>query len=178
MEMPIAHRSFWRRFVSATNTTDADTRYAGSFDDINSQELTPDELEQILGGSKTASSGLLAEFRASGRRLPREHDLTILLDEAGRPVAVIETLELTIEKFAEVDDSFARAHGAGQSLKSWRRHCRASFAARARTLGAPFGEDTELVCHRFRVVFDDTAGEGDGAAMLACNIGENGTIST
>ncbi len=177
MEMPISHRRFWRRFVAETDIVDADARYAGSFDDINSQELTPDELEQIRTGDKTASSGLLAEFRASGRRLPREHDLTVLLDEAGTPMSVIETLELIIEKFADVDDSFARAHGEGQSLKSWRRHCRASFAARARALGAPFGEDTELVCHRFRVVFDEAAGPADDAGALTCDIGAHGTIT-
>ena len=152
---PVPHPHFWKQFLDATATdpTDAQSRFYGTLHPGDSMAGFDDSVELVLSGDKTASSALLAEYTAAGRRPPEPSALSIVLDQDGAPVAVIETLAVAIERFAEVDDAFARAHGDGQTLKSWRRHCRAACAARARALGAPFGESTELFCHRFRVVF-------------------------
>jgi uncharacterized protein YhfF len=167
MDKPIPHPDFWRRFRAKNPIADADARFYDTVHGDDSMAVPGDGVDMILSGDKTASSALLADYRASGRGLPRQFDLSILLDSEDRPVAVIETVEIVVERFAEIDDSFARAHGGGQSLKSWRRQCRAAFAPRARQLGTPFGEETELVCHRFRVVYVPRDDAADPAAAIA-----------
>jgi uncharacterized protein YhfF len=149
----IPYPEFWREFLATTNIQDADTRFHDVTHADDSMASMADAVQQILSGDKTAGSALLADYEATGREPPPRRGLSILVDESDSPIAVLETLESTITRFSDVDDAFARAHGQGQSLKSWRRQCRAAFAARARALGTPFGEDSLLVCHRFRVVF-------------------------
>jgi uncharacterized protein YhfF len=144
---------FWREFLATTGIQDANARFHDVTHADDSMASMTDAVQQILSGDKTAGSALLADYEATGRVPPPRRGLSILLDGSDAPVAVLETMEAIIAPFADMDDAFARAHGPGQSLKSWRRQCRAAFAARARALGTPFGEDSLLVCHRFRVVF-------------------------
>ena len=153
------HVDFWKRFVAVTDVPDAAAR---SFHVLRIGEgrASADEAAAlIVSGAKTATTSLKLDYELSGDSLPTVGMLSIVEDGAGRPVAVIETTEVVVERFSEIDDAFARSYGEwGGSLKSWRRQCRANYAARCRNLGRPFGEDTELVCERFRLVFRAAAG--------------------
>jgi uncharacterized protein YhfF len=97
----------------------------------------------VLEGRKiatcwTASEGLLTEV---GKR-------TVMLDGSGRPRAVLETVELTLRRFDEVDASFAYDEGEGdRTLAFWRQAHRAYFDRRGQ-----FSEEMMLWCQRFRIV--------------------------
>lgn len=97
----------------------------------------------VLAGRKTAtcwaaSQGLLTEV---GKRM-------VMLDGAGRPRAVIETVELTQRRFPEVDAAFAHNEGEGdRSLAYWRQAHRTYF-----TRLGQFSEDMLLYCERFRII--------------------------
>ena len=97
----------------------------------------------VLAGKKTAtcwaaSDGLLTEV---GKRM-------VVLSGSGRPLAVVETVELTQRRFDEVDAAFAHDEGEGdRSLAHWRSAHRAYFTRLGR-----FAEDMPLYCERFRVV--------------------------
>ena len=97
----------------------------------------------VLAGLKTAtcwaaSEGMLTEV---GKRM-------VMLDGAGRPRAVIETVELTRRQFDAVDAQFAFDEGEGdRTLDFWRRAHRTYFGRRGQ-----FAEDMDLMCERFRVV--------------------------
>jgi uncharacterized protein YhfF len=72
----------------------------------------------------------------------------VMLDGAGRPRAVIETVELTQRRFGEVDAAFAWDEGEDdRSLDSWRRAHAAYFTRRGQ-----FAPDMLLWCERFRLV--------------------------
>jgi uncharacterized protein YhfF len=174
MEKPIPHPNFWRNFLAATDISDANSRLYGTTTADDSMAAADEAVQQILSGDKTASSALLAEYRATNRPAPQVGDLGILVDEDGSPVAVVETTSVSIERFCDVDDQFARAHGPGQSLKSWRRQCRSAFAARARSMGTPFGEDSELICHRFRVVYVAPGAAIDVGHLVEFSPGDDG----
>lgn len=97
----------------------------------------------VLKGRKRATCWAASEGRLTevGKRM-------VMLDGAGRPRAVLETVELTLRRFGEVDAAFAHDEGEGdQTLAFWRQAHRAYF-------GHPgqFTEDMLLWCERFRVV--------------------------
>jgi uncharacterized protein YhfF len=103
-----------------------------------------DELAQlVLDGRKratcwAASDGLSTEV---GRRM-------VMLDGAGRPRAVVETVELVQRQFDQVDAAFAFDEGENdRSLHGWRRAHRNFF-----TRLGQFAPDMLLYCERFRVV--------------------------
>jgi uncharacterized protein YhfF len=97
----------------------------------------------VLAGRKTATcwsaaDGALTEI---GKRM-------VMLDGAGRPRAVIETVELTQRRYDEVDAAFASDEGEDdRTLGSWRRAHRNYF-----TRLGQFAPDMLLYCERFRVV--------------------------
>jgi uncharacterized protein YhfF len=102
-----------------------------------------DELGQlVLDGVKTATCWAAVEGPLShvGKRM-------VMLDGAGRPRAVIETLEIIQRRFGEVDESFASDEGEGdRTLAYWR----AAHERYFRRLGQ-FSPDMMLYCERFRV---------------------------
>ena len=97
----------------------------------------------VLAGKRTAtcwaaSEGLLTEV---GKR-------TVVLSGSGRPLAVIETVELQRRRFHEVDAAFAHDEGEGdRSLAYWRDAHRTYFTRLGR-----FAEDMPLFCERFHLV--------------------------
>ena len=72
----------------------------------------------------------------------------VVRDGAGRPVAVIETTELTQRRFDQVDAQFAFDEGEGdRSLEYWRHAHRRYFSRRGE-----FADDMMLYCERFKLI--------------------------
>jgi histidinol-phosphate aminotransferase len=66
-------------------------------------------LQLVLAGIKTATASALWDYEASGDPLPEKGSLSIILDGAGHPRALIETTDVTIMPFADVDAEHAFA---------------------------------------------------------------------
>ncbi|GMA25325.1 hypothetical protein GCM10025864_30840 [Luteimicrobium album] len=122
---------------------------AWSFGD--SPRLADELLALVLAGRKTATSSSLPEYEAGGEPLPRVGELSILLDGAGRPRALIRTTHVETVPFAQVTADFAAAEGEGdRSLQSWQEEHRRSFR---RALGTErFDDATPVVCERFELL--------------------------
>ncbi|MEZ2122155.1 MULTISPECIES: ASCH domain-containing protein [unclassified Corynebacterium] len=113
----------------------------------------------ILSGEKTATSTLLREHEAEGTE-PRMLLGTreVVVDSDNRPVCVIETTDVVIRRFGDVDDEFARAEGEGFATSGeWASAHRGFWHSTEyrEAIGDPHftvSEDTPVVCTRFRVV--------------------------
>jgi uncharacterized protein YhfF len=68
----------------------------------------------VVRGEKTATSDLLWYYEQLGRELWRVGNLHIVCDWEWRPVCVIETVELRIRPFKDVDERFAFDYGEGE----------------------------------------------------------------
>ena len=103
-----------------------------------------DELASlVLAGVKTATCWAAVEGlkTAVGKR-------TVMLNGFGRPLAVIETVELEQRRFDEVDAAFAYDEGEDdRSLASWREAHRRYF-----TRLGQYADNMLLYCERFRVI--------------------------
>jgi uncharacterized protein YhfF len=109
----------------------------------------------IVQGVKTATCSALWEWEAEGNPIPRPGLITIALNGRGKPLCIVETFEVTIRKYNEVDADFAREEGEGDlSLDYWRKAHRNYFSrVLPRKTDKEFSEDMPLVCERFRVIF-------------------------
>lgn len=112
----------------------------------DSPELADELLALVLAGRKTATCAALASFGEGGEPMPVVGRRDVVLDGLGRPAAVVETVELTVCRFDEVDAAFAEQEGEGP-LEEWRRGHEAYFRR-----NGGFSPDMELLCERFRVV--------------------------
>jgi uncharacterized protein YhfF len=112
----------------------------------------------ILDGTKTSTTGLLEEYRREGTSVEEVGALELVVDSAGRGVAVIETTEVEVKPMADVDLQFAIDEGEGfETVAEWHdAHVRFFTSAEmAAALGDPpvaIDGGTLVVCTRFRVV--------------------------
>jgi uncharacterized protein YhfF len=109
----------------------------------DSPALADELLELVLNGTKTATCSTEDEPNIS-----KPCERWIVLDGKGDPKCVIESIEVTFQRYTEVDAKFAFDEGEGdRSLAYWREAHRQYF----RRLGK-FNEDMMLMCERFRLV--------------------------
>lgn len=121
---------------------------AVSFSFGDSPALADKLLALVLAGRKTATCGALHDFGPGKEALPEVGRRDVVLDGQDRRAAVIETVEVTIRRFDEVDAGFARDEGEGDlSLEDWRAGHQRYFER-----NGGFSPDMQLVCERFRLV--------------------------
>ena len=108
----------------------------------------------VLAGTKTATCGSVAGYEYDGEPIPQVGDLSIVTDWGGVPLCVIETTEVTIRAYRDVDAQFAYDEGEGdRSLGYWREAHRRFFTRECAEIGGEFDENMPLACERFRLVY-------------------------
>ncbi len=84
----------------------------------------------VLAGIKTATCSLTWAYEAEGEKIPETGDLSVITNWDGDPLCVIETTEVEIKPFNQVDEQFAYDEGEGdRSLAFW-RNAHLSFFSR------------------------------------------------
>jgi uncharacterized protein YhfF len=112
----------------------------------------------ILDGTKTTTTGLIANYEYEGSPLPRPGQREAVIDSAGSRVAVIELTAVRVIRLGDVDLAHAVGEGEGYtSVAEWRAgHEEFWHSAEMRAaLGDPgftVDEDTMLVVEEFRLV--------------------------
>jgi uncharacterized protein YhfF len=121
-----------------------DWRHLESFAFGDGPELADELLVLVLEGRKRATCWAVSE----GMKGAEIGKCMVALDGAGRPRAVLQTLELTQRRFDEVDAAFAFDEGEGdRSLAFWRA-AHQSYFTRLKL----YRPDMMLWCERFRLV--------------------------
>ena len=146
---------FWRAYVGSlpADSPIRDQEYeAWSFGD--GPEMADGLGALVRDGIKTATCSALWELEAEGGPLPEVGEKSVILDGKDEPLCIIETTEVAVRRFDEVDGRFAYEEGEGdRSLEYWRREHRRFFARTLPGIGRRFSEDMPLVCERFRVIY-------------------------
>jgi uncharacterized protein YhfF/ubiquinone/menaquinone biosynthesis C-methylase UbiE len=123
----------------------------------------------IVAGSKTTTSGLVADYQHEGEALPRPGQREAVVDSAGRRVAVIKTTAVRVIRLGDVDLAHALGEGEGYtSVAQWRAgHERFWHSAQMReAMDDPeftVDDDTLMVAQAFRLV-ETGSGEPTGVA--------------
>ncbi|MDQ5818423.1 MAG: ASCH domain-containing protein [Actinomycetota bacterium] len=109
----------------------------------------------ILSKTKTATWSALWEWEAEASSLPEVGQKTIVLDGNDDPLCTIETTEVEVRPYNEVDARFAYEEGEGdRSLESWRQAHWRFFSRTLPNMGKEPTPDMPLVCERFRVIHE------------------------
>ena len=116
----------------------------------------------VLDGSKTTTTGLVADYEHEHEHepLPCPGLREVVIDSAGRPVAVIETTAVQVIRLAEVDLTHALGEGEGYtSVAEWRAgHEQFWRSAEMRAVlddpAFTVDDDTLVVAQEFRLVRD------------------------
>ena len=146
--------AFWRAFQDALppDSPYRDRAYvAEAFGD--SPELADELGALIVAGRKTATCSARWAYEDEDA-IPRVGLLSIVLDGRGRPMCIIETIEVAIKAFNQVDERLAWDEGEGdRSLAYWRAAHIDFFTRTLPQIGREMDETMPLVCERFRVIY-------------------------
>src|SRR5688572_23962892 len=95
---------FWQKFceVSKTNAeTPFQVWYFG-----NTSEMAKELLELVLEGKKTATASLVWFYEKNPQDAPVSGGLSVVTDFEGNPKCVVQTAEIRVLPFNEVDAEF------------------------------------------------------------------------
>ncbi|MFC4428964.1 ASCH domain-containing protein [Citricoccus alkalitolerans] len=155
MTSPSDHQytAFWRRALEAVPLLPPDPSEAWSFG------ATPDHantlLALVLDGTKTGTASSGWDYETTGEPIPAAGEFSIIVDGAGLPRAVIETTDVRVVPFAEVDSAHAWAEGEGdRSLGAWRAIHERYWRSHAESPRgwAPY---MPVICELFRLVYTE-----------------------
>ncbi len=150
-----AVEAFWRTYLATLPATAAAQHAAYVAESFGDNPQLADELASlVVSGVKTATCSALWEWEAANDPLPPAGLFTVVLAGDGAPVCIVETTEVTICPFDQVDARFAWEEGEGdRSLAHWRRAHHGYFARTLPLIGRSPAPDMPLVCERFRLVY-------------------------
>lgn len=156
MTIPPSIHAFWSAFTSAIGHDPSDRFYEAFHFDDNAPSA--DELAaRVLSGKKRATAALAWAYESEGKPIPKPGDLSVVTLFSGKPVCVIETQDIRIVSFSEVDADFAATEGEGDgSLAYWQLDHTAYFGRECQRLGREFSLSAPVVCEKFTVVYRGT----------------------
>ncbi len=145
---------FWQTYVATLPLGHEPPPQPEAWSFGDSPQLADELAALVLAGVKTATCSALWEYEAEGELPPQVGALSIILSGAGQPLAVVETVEVQIKPYDQVDAAFAYDEGEDdRSLASWRAGHRRFFTRTLVAIGREFDETMPLVCERFRVLY-------------------------
>jgi len=119
----------------------------------NGPEMADELGALVVSGRKTATCSALWEIEAEGESIARPGEKSVILDGTGDPLCIIETTEVEIRRYDEIDERFAAEEGEGDlSLEYWREAHWEFFSRTLPGIGRKPSFDMPLVCERFRAV--------------------------
>ncbi|MCA2000700.1 MAG: ASCH domain-containing protein [Chloroflexi bacterium] len=145
---------YWSAFLAAQPADSPYRQKSYVAEGFGDSARLADELGQLVaGGIKTGTCSSLWEWQAEGNPIPEVGLVTVVLDGKSQPLCIIETVEVAVRNFNEVDADFARAEGEGDlSLEYWRKAHKNFFSRTLPKIGKQFSEDMPLVCERFKLI--------------------------
>lgn len=147
--------AYWQsylRTVPAGSPVRGEQYDAGIFGD--SAGLANELGALIVKGIKTATCSALWEWEAEGESIREVGHKSIVLDGDSQPLCIIETTEVQVRPYDEVDAQFAYEEGEGdRSLAYWREAHWRYFSRVLAKIGREPAVDMPLVCERFRVIY-------------------------
>ena len=114
-----------------------------------------DKLAKLtLQGTKTATASSYPVYKAENEPVPAVGDYSIILDSQNQAVCIIQTTQIDIVPFYQVDEEQAYLEGEGdRTLTYWREVHRTFFESEMQSIHQKFTEDMLVVCERFKIVY-------------------------
>lgn len=132
-------------------------RYFEAFRFGNTEQMANELAALVVSGVKTATSGLLWALEQEQQPVVQIGDYSIVTGWEHRPVCIIQTTEVNIVPFKDIDAQFAYDYGEGdRTLAWWKQDMWDYYVQECVRIGRQATQEMPLVCERFQVVYSTT----------------------
>lgn len=150
-------QAFWEKYV-ATLSDDHPHRQieppVNRYGFGDSAEMADELGELVRQGVKDGTTSLMWEHEVDGEPIPLVGEVAVILNGKGEPLCIVETTQVDVMPFNEVDEQFAYDEGEGdRSLAYWRRAHEEFFGRVCEAIGRTPEETMPVVCERFRLIY-------------------------
>jgi uncharacterized protein YhfF len=147
--------SFWKEYLdSMPKGTKTPEIYPEVWHFCDNETDANELVNLVREGVKRATCSLVWAYEAEGENIPQPGLISIITDWDGNPHCVIETTDVQVTPFKDVDSVLARDEGEGdKSLDYWRKVHWDAFSRECSALGRTPTDTMLVVCQRFRVLF-------------------------
>jgi uncharacterized protein YhfF len=150
-----AAAAFWQAYLAGLPPEHPHRHAAVSAFAFGDSPALAEQLAALVeAGRKRATAALPIQFEAEGSPLPEPGDPSIVTLWDGTPVVIIQTTDVRLVPFGDVDADFAAAEGEGdRTLAWWRAAHQAYFGRVLARLGGRLDDTSVVVCERFEVIW-------------------------
>ena len=142
-------QNFWKRFQQESGRENAALKGTICFGD--NHDFADAAAEAAANGKKTAMTYPENGYRTAMKGMAQVGDLNIVVNWAGEPVCVIETVKVEKIRFNEADETIRAAEYADAA--SWSETKEAECKRELEELGGEFDENIMLVAEEFSSIF-------------------------
>ena len=148
-------KNYWSEYLDSLPEDERSSNIIFSAEQWGDNNELAEELSQlIVSGIKTATCSSLWEYEFEGSKIPEEGIKTIVLNGKNEPVCIIETVNVQIIPFENVDEDFAFQEGEGdRTLEHWRKAHWNFFTRTLNKIKKQPALDMQLVCEKFKVIY-------------------------
>ena len=144
---------FWNDYVRSHPSLQGQ-RYYEAFRFGNTEQMANELADLVLSGVKTATSSLLWALEQEQQPVVQVGDFSIVTDWEHRPVCIIQTTEVNIVPFRDINAQFAYDYGEGdRTLVWWKQHLWDYYVQECALIDRQATVEMPLVCERFQVVY-------------------------
>lgn len=151
-----AVKQYWQAYISTLDDKHPHHQAiytAWGFGD--SPEMADDLGALVVAGVKKATASSIWVYEDTDEPEPYPGEISIILNGKDEPICIIQTSELTVTPFNEVDEAFAAEEGEGdKSLRYWREVHTDFFTQECDSIGKrTFNETMPVLCEKFKVIY-------------------------
>ena len=100
------------------------------------------------------SSTYISTLTFDTEPLPKEEDISVIINWEKEPQCIIKTVKIDKYKFKDVPAEFAKIEGEGdRSLNYWKKVHLDFFTREAKGYDFEFNEELFVICEEFRVIY-------------------------
>ena len=146
-------QNFWRTFCAEHPEINPETPFQTWHFGLGREDAR-ELCDLVLQGKKTGTASLPWEYEDKPEDAPVLGGYSVVTDFDGAPQCVIQTTDIRVIPFDEVDAEFAASEGEGDlSLEYWRRVHWDYFSRRCAALGKEPSEKMPVNCERFKLLY-------------------------
>lgn len=143
---------FWKKFLKDTGR-DKDEIFSGEFSFADTGNKGEALLSLVLSGKKTATLAAYDAYEIDREPLPVVGELSIVEDQNGIPVCVIETVDVNIIPFEDINWGMAEREGEDADFEQWKERRSEYFEEDAAVMGYEYSPHMKVVFEIFRVIY-------------------------